>query len=709
MARHDFLLELGCEELPSAAVDGLSRALAEALTAGFAGHGVKHGAVESFGTPRRLAVLVRRVEDTAAPTTMARRGPPLSAAFDAAGQPSRAALSFAESCGVALSEIGRVTEPKGEFLHYAATRPGVSTTGLLEGLVQAAIAGLPVAKRMRWGAGDVEFVRPVHWVVLLYGADVVPATVLGLRAGRVTYGHRFMAPKPISLTTPSSYAKRLHDRGLVIAEFARRRALVREGIVALATAEGGRIVLRESLLDEVTSLVEWPVPIAAGFDARFLTLPDEVLVSTLEGHQRYFAIRDDRGRLMNRFVTVANLVSQDPAQVAAGNERVVRPRLADAAFFWDQDRAVPLASRIDALARVTFQADLGSYRDKAERTAAIATQLSPAFGVAPESAARAAMLAKCDLLTGLVGEFPDLQGVMGGYYARHDGESSDVAAAIAAQYQPRFAGDALPAAPLGQLLSVADKLDTLVGIFAIGQKPSGTRDPFALRRAALGVLRILIEGRRSVDLSATLRSAADLAVAARDRAIAGRPAPKQPPPAAESVATDVYDFIVERLRAHYLDAGRGITTEMFDAVVDRRPASPLDFAARLTALAAFVALPDAPALAAANKRIANILKKTDGPDAVTMSVDPTLLVEDAERALFDGLKAVEGPAGRALARGDYATALHTLAGLRGVVDGFFDSVLVNAPHPRLRANRLALLASLRSLFLATADLSRLPG
>ena len=708
MARRDFLFELGCEELPSAAVLALSTALAEAMARLFAEAGIHHGAVQAFGTPRRLAVRVRAVSETAADTVVARRGPPVSAAFDAGGSPTRAALAFAESCGVPLGELGRVSEAKGEFLHYAATRPGAQTVTLLEAMVNTAVAGLPVAKRMRWGAGTVEFARPVHWVVMLYGRDIVPATVLGLAAGRTTYGHRFMAPKAISLATPAVYAARLEKPGQVIADFARRRTLVRDGVAALAEAEGGRAVMNDALVDEVTSLVEWPVPVAAGFEARFLDLPDEVLISTLEGHQRYFAIRDAAGRLRNRFVTVSNLVSREPAQVAAGNERVVRPRLADAAFFWDQDRATPLAARAEALGRVTFQADLGSYRDKAERTAAIARHLAPLFGVAASDAERVALLAKCDLLTGLVGEFPDLQGTMGGYYARADGESAAVADAIASQYQPRFAGDALPAGPLGQLLSVADKIDTIAGIFAIGQKPSGTRDPFALRRAALGVVRILIEARRPVDLLKVLELAVGQVVAARDRLAAGKPA-KQPPATAATVTTEVYDYLFERLRAYYVEAGRGVTTEMFDAVLDRRPASPLDFDARVLALAEFLTLSDAPALAAANKRIANILKKSDESGRAEHRVDAALLAEPAERALHEALAGIRDSVRVALGQGDYTVAMRRLAGLRGAVDGFFDSVLVNAPEPALRANRLALLAELRSLFLATADLSRLPG
>ena len=704
MASRDFLIEIGTEELPSAAVLALSSALAQALQAAFATHGLKHGAVASYGTPRRIAVLVRRLSDRAADAKVTRKGPPVSAAFDAGGAPTRAALAFAESCGVTVAELGRVTEPKGEFLHFAATRPGEPVTALLPGLVNQAVAQLPIAKRMRWGSSDIEFARPVHWVVMLYGGEIVPATVLGVDAGRLTYGHRFMAPKAIPLATASSYAARLEKRGMVVADFGERRERIRRGVTELSAAENGTPVMSEALLDEVTALVEWPVPLAAGFDARFLELPPEVLVATLQGHQRYFAIRDAQGRLTNRFVTVSNLVSRDPAQVVSGNERVVGPRLSDAAFFWNQDRAKSLASRVDALGLVTFQAQLGSYLDKAVRSSAIAAHLAPALEADPTLAGHAMRLAKCDLLTGLVGEFPELQGTMGGYYARHDGESAAVATAIAEHYQPRFAGDELPASPLGRVLSVADKLDTIAGIFAIGQRPSGTRDPYGLRRSALGILRILIEGRADVDLVAAIELAAARVVADRDRNPPAAAA-KNAPPGADAVARDVYDYVLERLRAYYADNGSGVSGDMFDAVLDRRPRSALDFDRRLQALVEFLNLPDAPALAAANKRIANILRKSDD---VTGS-EAAALVEPEEIALAGALEALRVPVESALAAGEYSTALRRLATLRPVVDAFFDKVLVNAPDPALRTARLTLLGKLRALFLATADLSRLPG
>jgi glycyl-tRNA synthetase beta chain len=742
-ATRDFLVEIGTEELPPKSLPALSQAFTDGLVAGLAAAGVKHGAVQPYAAPRRLAVLVKKVAERQPDQEIRRKGPPVQAAFDASGAPTRAATAFAESCGTTVAALGRVQEAKGEFLFHAGTKAGAETATLLAGIVQASLDRLPIAKRMRWGSGTAEFVRPVHWVVMLFGADVIPATILGVAAGNATRGHRFMAPKDLKLASPASYAKTLESRGKVVADFAARRERIREGVHALAREHGVEAIVSDALLDEVTALVEWPVPVAGRFEQRFLDLPPEVLIATLQDHQRYFPTEEPAaggvsaadsaaprsGRLSSLFVTVANLESRDPAQVRAGNERVVRPRLSDAAFFWDTDRKATLASRRAALADVTFQAQLGSYADKAARVAALARRIAPLAGADEARVARAAELAKCDLLTGLVGEFPELQGTMGAYYARHDGEADDVAAAMAEQYLPRYAGDALPATATGTVLALADKLDTIVGIFAIGQKPTGTKDPFALRRAALGVLRIALEKRLDLDLPATIDAAlaavrADVARLAQAKAAGAKPdaakpdAPKSGAAAApasaggaDTVAADVYDYVTERLRALYVESGDGITTEMFDAVLDRRPASPLDFDARLRALAAFLQLPDAQALAAANKRIANILRKAAEQK---LAVDPGtlqagLLQQGEERALHDALVRVRPDAERLLDARDYAGAMRRLAELRPAVDAFFDGVMVMADDPAVRANRLALLATLRGLFLRTADLSRLPG
>jgi glycyl-tRNA synthetase beta chain len=546
---------------------------------------------------------------------------------------------------------------------------------------------------MRWGAGEAQFVRPVHWVVMLYGRDVVDAEVLGVRTSNVTYGHRFMAPKPIRLSTPLGYVRQLHRRGRVLADVHERREAIRQGVTATAAGLGGTAVIEDALLDEVTGLVEWPVPLAGRFDSKYLDLPPEVPIATMQDHQRYFPVRDAQGKLMPWFVTVANLESRDPGQVVAGNERVVRPRLADAAFFYSTDRQQRLDSRVDALKRVTFQTQLGSLHDKTVRVAALAQAIANAIGGDAALAARAALLCKCDLLTNMVGEFPELQGLMGLYYARHDGEPADVAEALREQYLPRFAGDELPATKTGMALAVADKLDTIAGIYATGQKPTGTRDPFGLRRAALGLLRIAIE--RGLDLDLQRLIAQSLAAL--------------PFRAPDAAADEVYDYIVERLRAYYVEGGAGITVtpEMFDAVLATRPASPVDFDARLRALLQFLQLPDAASLAAANKRIANILRKAT--ETVGDRFDSDRLVDPAEQVLAEQVVAIARSVEPRFAARDYAPALQQLAALRKAVDDFFDSVMVMADDPALRANRLALLNRMRGLFLRVADLSRLPG
>ena len=698
MNRHDFLVEVGAEEMPPRSLAALGEAFRDGLVAGLEAAGLSHGAAKAYFTPRRLAVVVPKLLDRQPEQRLERRGPPISAAYDAAGRPTRAATAFAQSCGVSLDELTRVQDTKGEFLFCRTTRPGEAAAKLLPGIVQAALDGLPIARRMRWGDGTAQFVRPVHWVVMLHGESVVAGELLGIPAGRMTRGHRFHTKKPIALRSPGGYVAAL-QKGFVRADAEARREQIRAGVVAAAEAEGGTAMVDDAVLDEVTALTEWPVPITGGFEPRFLDLPSEVLVATLQDHQRYFPMRGADGKLMPRFVAVANLESRDPAQVRAGNERVVRPRLADAAFFYAADSKATLASRRDALATVTFQAQLGSLADKTARVTALAAQIARVAGRDVAAAQRAAELAKCDLLTAMVGEFPELQGVMGRYYAVHDGEPDEVAAAIAEQYLPRFAGDALPATGAGLALAIADKLDTLVGIFAIGQKPTGTRDPYGLRRAALGVLRILIETGIALDLRELIRSAID-SVAADLARLGGKPP-------AEGLADELYDYMMERLRAWYLEAGGSVTTEMFDAVLDTRPASPLDFDNRLRALAGFLQLPDATGLTAANKRIANILRKAG--DQPSPRVDPGLLSDPRERQLAADVEALRLDVERLVTARRYADALTRLASLRGSVDAFFDHVLVMAEDVRVRANRLALLAALSRLFLHIANLSRLPG
>lgn len=713
----DFLVEIGTEELPPKALRTLEQAFATGVQTGLAKAGLTHGRVRSFASPRRLAILVKRLSSHQPQETIERRGPPVSAAFDAAGQPTRAAQAFAASCGVTVDALERREEAKGQFLHYTGVKAGAAAADLLPALVQAALDALPIPRRMRWGSGEAQFVRPVHWVVMLYGKEVVPATLLDTSSGNLTWGHRFHAPKPLRISSPSAYERTLSGRGHVIADFAARRARVAEQVRAVAGELGGQALMSDALLDEVTALVEWPVPLAGRFEPRFLQLPREVLISTLEDHQRYFPVEGADGTLLPGFVAVANLESREPARVVQGNERVVRPRLADAAFFWDQDRKQPLSARIDALDAVTYQAKLGSLGDRSRRIRVLAAAVAAALGQPVARVERAASLCKCDLLTAMVGEFPELQGVMGRYYAAADGEDGETAEAIREHYLPRAAGDALPVTDTGTVLAVADKLDTLAGIFAIGEKPTGTKDPFGLRRAAIGLTRILLEKRLELDLAGLLLQAVRLAAADVERiaAAASKPVPDI---ALTTVATELYDYVLERLRAHYLDpagaepadgGGRdaAITTEMFDAVLATRPVSPLDFDARLRALSGFLARSEAASLTAANKRVANILRKS--AEAPPAEVDAALLSVPAERQLFDTLQPLRGGVLAATARRDYAGALKQLATLREAVDGFFDQVMVMDEDRRLRANRLALLARMRELFSGVADLSRLPG
>jgi glycyl-tRNA synthetase beta chain len=683
------LIEIGTEELPPLGLPTLSAALTAGIVAGLAEAGIAHGAVHSFATPRRLAVAIEACAARAPDRPIERRGPPAANAFDAAGAPSAAALAFAKSCGVEVAALSRLTTDKGSWLSFRGTERGAETRASIPAILARAIAGLPIAKRMRWGAGTAEFVRPVHWIVLMFGRDVVPAEILGLHADRVTHGHRFHAPAPLALESAESYESVLRD-AKVVADFARRRESIRAGVTALAAESGGRALIEPELLDEVTALVEWPVPVAGHFEERFLALPREVVIATVQEHQRYFPVESADGRLVNRFITVSNLESRDPAKVREGNERVVRPRLSDAAFFWDQDRKLKLEEHAAKLAGVTFQAKLGNYADKTRRVAALAAAIGAHLGGGGAALARAAVLAKADLMTAMVGEFPDLQGTMGRYYAAAEGEPDEVSRALEEQYLPRYAGDALPATNTGRALSVADKIDTLVGIFSIEQRPTGTKDPFGLRRAALGVLRILIEAPIDLDLGELLEISA-----------AAQPVHRP------GAAAEVYGFMTERLRGLLLERADGATTEMVDAVLAVGRRSPYDIDRRLQALKDFLQLPDAAILAAANKRIANILRKSVVEDSAR--VDVTLFAAPAEQQLYGDLRAVTPPVLAALREGRYADSLRLLARLRAPIDAFFTEVMVMDENPARRENRLALLAELRRLFSGVADLSRLPG
>lgn len=688
----EFLIELGTEELPPKALRGLMDAFAENLGRGLHEASLDYAQLRAFATPRRLAARVSKLAAGQDDREVEHRGPPVGIAFDKTGAPSKAATGFAATHGVGVEELGRIATSKGEWLCFRGIEQGAPAAELLPGIVQKAFDGLPIARRMRWGASDVEFVRPVHWLLMLLDDQVVPARLFGIEAGNLTWGHRIHGPGPHAVTAANTYPAVLLEKGRVIADFGERRDRVLALSEAAAATLGGQPLSDDALLDEVAGLVEWPAPITGAIPEEFLALPREVLIATLQDHQRYFPVQDDAGALLPAFVAIANIESTRPDQVRQGNERVVRPRLADAAFFYSSDRATPLADRLAALSGVLFQEKLGSLADKTGRVRALAADIAPLCKADTKLVDRAAFLSRCDLVTDMVGEFPELQGTMGRYYALADGEDATVAAAIEELYRPRHAGDTLPATPAGRALSVADRLDTLAGIFAIGQPPTGTRDPFGLRRAALGVLRTIIECELELDLLPLI-----------DRALALHELPSIPP----DTDKRILDYMLERLRAYYLETAalEGITPEMFESVLVRRPTSPLDFHRRIMAVRNFMALDAAVALASANKRIANILKKAGG--GWPASIDAGALEEAAEKALFEEMQAIAPRVQRELDSGNYAAALAALAALRESVDRFFDEVMVMADDPRLRNNRLALLDSMHRLFAQTADISRL--
>ena len=687
MTARALFFELGTEELPPRTLQALSAALEEGIVKGLDDAGIAHGDAHRFATPRRLAVRVDACAEIAADRQLERRGPPVTNAFDASGVPTQAASAFAKSCGVEVTALERLTTEKGTWLAFRGVEPGAATSTLLGGIINQAIAGLPIAKRMRWGTRTVEFVRPVRTAVLLFGEERVTIEVLGLTSDRVTVGHRFHAPRPITLKSARSYESQLRN-ARVIVDFAKRREAIRTGVRDAAAAAGGTALIEDALLDEVTALVEWPVPVVGRFEQRFLALPREVVIATIQEHQRYFAIEGADGELTGGFVTVSNIESRDPAKVREGNERVVRPRLSDAAFFWEQDRALSLEAHAAKLARVTFQTKLGSYAAKTQRVRALAEHVGQWLNAGQE-VGRAAELSKADLMTAMVGEFPELQGTMGRYYAAAQGESRELSLALEEHHLPRFAGDALPITKTGQAVALADKLDTLVGIFAIEQRPTGTKDPFGLRRAALGVLRILLEGGLDLDL----------------RDLIEHSAATQPVQRA-GVVDEVYEFMADRLRGLLLER-TGTTAEMIDAVLAGRPRSPVDADARLRALQRFLLLPEAAVLTTINKRIVNILRKA--PSGAEVRVAVAALVEPAEIALHRVLADTSRQVTPALEQRRYPEALQAAAGLRAAVDDFFEEVMVMDENQERRHNRLALLRDVQGVMGAVADLSRLPG
>ena len=690
MATQDFLVEIGTEELPPKALATLSEAFTRGIADGLKDADIEFGQVEAFAAPRRLAVRVRDLSDAQPDKPVEKRGPAVTAAFDDAGNPTRALTGFATSLGVTPDQLDTLETDKGAWVVYRTVDKGKPTVELMPELVDRSLAALPIPKRMRWGAHRTEFVRPVHWVVLLFGNKVIDTPVMGLKPGNKTRGHRFHCPKSLIVPTPDDYEVVLKQEGYVIADFAERREQIRAGINQLAEKEaGGKAVIDESLLDEETALNERPVPLMGRFEERFLNVPAEALISSMKEHQKYFHVVAANGDMLPLFITVANIQSKDPSQVISGNEKVIRPRLSDAAFFYDTDRKTTLEDRVDALKPIVFQEKLGSLYDKSVRVAALAGKIARVMNSDPELAKRAAMLAKTDLVTEMVLEFTDLQGIMGRYYAANDGEHEDIASALNEQYMPRFAGDDLPTTLTGCAVAIADRIDSLVGLFGINQPPSGTRDPFGLRRASLGVLRIIIERELPLDLQTLCEWAEEEHTSITE----------------PNVADTVVDYMLERFRAHYEE--QGISAEVYLAVHARRPTRPLDFDRRVKAVEAFRQLPEAQALAGANKRVSNILTKQGG-DRIGETVDPSLLQDNAEKALAEQVDQQAEQVVPLFENGNYASALSSLASLRAPVDNFFDEVMVMADDEAVRNNRLALLNRLRNLFLRVADISLLP-
>ncbi|MFO8155914.1 MAG: glycine--tRNA ligase subunit beta [Pseudomonadota bacterium] len=689
----DLFIEIGTEELPPRALRHLSEALTSNLEAGLADARLVPSGSRPFAAPRRLAVLLRGVPARQPSAARERRGPAVSAAFDDNGEPTRAVLGFARSCGCEVTDLETLETDKGAWLVHRYTEEGQPLADLVPDLLAHAVNQLPIPRRMRWGDGEAEFVRPVHWVAVFHGEHPLHFPFLGQTTGAETRGHRFHAPESFTLTHPETYPARLRD-AFVIADFDERRTEIVRQVEQTARELGGMARMDDELLEEVTAMVEWPVAIGGRFSDHYLQLPDEVLLSSMQGHQKYFPVIDPDGALLPAFVTVSNIESQEPEQIRAGNERVIRPRLADTEFFWNQDRQSTLESRRPRLASIVFQQQLGTLHDKSKRLQNLVMNLSAQLGYSSDAAERAAALAKCDLLTEMVGEFPELQGTMGRYYALHDGEDPAVADAIAEHYAPRFAGDHLPGTVAGRLLALADRLDTIIGLFGIGQPPTGSKDPYALRRAALGILRILIETRLDLDLGEAIDSATNhFRTQLGSQSLSG------------ATEAEAMAFIMERLRIYYVEGG--ISHDVHAAVASVEPSRPLDFHQRVTAMQGFIARPEAENLVAANKRTANLLQQADLSEESALHIDPALFAEPAETALYQTLTDTLPAIAEASRERDYDTALDHLASLHQPVDAFFDQVMVMTEEPAIRVNRLALLRQLRQAFLLVADPSRL--
>ena len=687
MTTQNFLVEIGTEELPPKALKTLATSFADNVEAELNQAGLSFDKIEWFAAPRRLAVKVLNLATQQPSKEIEKRGPAVSAAFDAEGKPTKAAEGWARGCGITVEQAERIATDKGEWLVHRAKIEGQPTKNLLNGIVANALAKLPIPKPMRWADKTVQFIRPVHTVTMLLGDELIEGEILGVASARTIRGHRFLGEKEFEIQHADQYPQLLREKGSVVADFNERKAEILAKSQAKATALGGVADIEESLLEEVTSLVEYPNVLAAKFEERFLAVPAEALVYTMKGDQKYFPIYDKDGKLLPHFIFVSNINPEDPTAIIEGNEKVVRPRLTDAEFFFKTDLKQKLVDRLPRLETVLFQQQLGTLKDKTDRIEQLAGEIAKQIGADEAKAKRAGLLSKCDLMTNMVFEFTDTQGVMGMHYARHDGEDEEVAVALNEQYMPRFAGDELPKSLVASAVALADKFDTLTGIFGIGQAPKGSADPFALRRAALGALRIIVEKNLPLDLEDLVKKSA---------ALFGDKLTNQ------NVVADVVDFMLGRFRAWYQD--EGIAVDVIQAVLARRPTRPADFDARVRAVSHFRTLDSAEALAAANKRVSNILAKAD---AAIGEINLTACVEPAEKALAEAVLALRTEVQPLIAKGDYTAVLDKLANLRAPVDSFFDNVMVNAEDPALRQNRLAILNTLQGLFLQVADISLL--
>ncbi|KNE84747.1 glycine--tRNA ligase subunit beta [Aggregatibacter aphrophilus] len=687
MTTQNFLVEIGTEELPPKALKTLATSFADNVEAELNQAGLTFDKIEWFAAPRRLAVKVLNLATQQPSKEIEKRGPAVSAAFDAEGKPTKAAEGWARGCGITVEQAERIATDKGEWLVHRAKIEGQPTKNLLNGIVANALAKLPIPKPMRWADKTVQFIRPVHTVTMLLGDELIEGEILGVVSARTIRGHRFLGEKEFEIQHADQYPQLLREKGSVVADFNERKAEILAKSQAKATVLGGVADIEESLLEEVTSLVEYPNVLAAKFEERFLAVPAEALVYTMKGDQKYFPIYDKNGKLLPHFIFVSNINPEDPTAIIEGNEKVVRPRLTDAEFFFKTDLKQKLVDRLPRLETVLFQQQLGTLKDKTDRIEQLAGEIAKQIGADEAKAKRAGLLSKCDLMTNMVFEFTDTQGVMGMHYARHDGEDEEVAVALNEQYMPRFAGDELPKSLVASAVALADKFDTLTGIFGIGQAPKGSADPFALRRAALGALRIIVEKNLPLDLEDLVK---------KSTALFGDKLTNQ------NVVADVVDFMLGRFRAWYQD--EGIAVDVIQAVLARRPTRPADFDARVRAVSHFRTLDSAEALAAANKRVANILAKAEDDIG---TIDVALCVEPAEQVLAQSVLSLAKEVQPLIAQGEYTAVLDKLAGLRQPVDNFFDNVMVNAEDAKLRQNRLAILNTLQGLFLQVADISLL--